>query len=86
MASVLALFGSYFTPCKICSLITVIRINESYEDIQHPNCSISVGFCGKFDSCWVNKSRACIPHTGGCMSKETEQSCNQRASLGLESP
>ena len=83
MASVLALIGSYFIPCKIYSLITVIRINESCEDIQHPNYSISVGFYRKFCSCWVNKSRVCIPHTGGWMSRETEQSCSQRASLGL---
>lgn len=86
MISVLALIGSYFTPCKIYFSIIVIRINESSENIQHPNYRISVGFCRKFYSCRVNKSRVCIPHTGGCMSKETEQSCNQRASLGLREP
>lgn len=64
----------------------VLRINESWEDIQHPNYSISVGFCRKFDSCWVNKSRVCISHTGGHMSKETEQKCNQRASPRLQEP
>lgn len=63
MASVLALIGSYFTSYKIYSLIIVIRINESSENIQHPNYSISVGFCRKFYSCRVNKRRVCIPHT-----------------------